>query len=204
VKFAKVNAVTASRETGDPDRSRARLFTIAGWLIIVLGAGAALLPLVDRVSGSRVVGGLLFAGGLVEIFAGTLRRETRIPSMLAGGVTTLAGLMFLLNPDGRFVPTVTIVTAWLLVRSVVLMVGSRLADGSVRMWIGLSAATDLVLGVVLVAGISIATLVVTLFGPTPGLIASFAWVLALSFVITGMLMLEIASCERENADVTPS
>ena len=199
-----MNAVTTSSDTGQSDRSRARLFTLAGWLIIVMGAGAALLPLVDRVSGSRVVGALLFAGGLVEIFAGTLRRETRIPSMLAGGVTTLAGLMFLLNPTGRFVPTVTIVTAWLLVRSIVLFVSSRLADGSVRVWISLSAATDLVLGVVLLAGISIATLVVTLFGPTPGLIASFAWVLALSFVITGLLMLEIASCERDAEDLTAS
>ena len=182
------------------DRGRARLFTIAGWLIILLGAVAALLPLLDRVSGSRVVGGLLFAGGLVEIFAGALRRETRIPSMLAGAVTTVAGLMFLLHPSGQFIPTVTIVTGWLLVRSVALFVSSRLADGSVQLWITLSAATDLVLGVVLLAGISIGTLVVTLFGPTPGLVASFAWVLALSFVVTGLLLLEIASCERELAD----
>ena len=194
-----MEAVTASTDARDPERRRARLFTIAGWLIIVLGAGAALLPLIDRVSGSKIVGALLFAGGLVEIFAGTLRRETRIPSMLAGAVTTLAGLMFLLNPTGRFVPTVTIVTAWLLVRSVVLLVSSRLAEGSVRVWIGLSAATDLVLGVVLLAGISIGTLVVALFGPTPGLVASFAWVLALSFVVTGLLLLEIASCERDAA-----
>ena len=192
--------MTALAQPRLSDRSRARLFTIAGWLIILLGAGAALLPLLDRVSGSRVVGGLLFAGGLIEIFAGTLRRATRVPSILAGLVTTCAGLMFLLHPAGRFIPTVTIVTAWLLLRSVVLFVSSRLAGGSIRWWITLSAATDLVLGVVLLAGISIATLVVTLFGPTPGLIASFAWVLALSFVVTGMLMLEIASCERELAD----
>ena len=192
--------MTALTQPRFSDRSRARLFTIAGWLIIVLGIGAALLPLMDRVSASRVVGSLLFAGGLVEILAGALRRETRIPSMLAGAVTTFAGLMFLLHPSGQFIPTVTIVTGWLLVRSIVLFVSSRLADGSVRLWITLSAATDLVLGVVLLAGISIATLVVTLFGPTPGLIASFAWVLALSFVVTGMLLLEIASCERELAD----
>ena len=192
--------MTALTQPRFSDRSRARLFTVAGWLIIVLGIGAALLPLMDRVSASRVVGSLLFAGGLVEILAGALRRETRIPSMLAGAVTTFAGLMFLLHPSGQFIPTVTIVTGWLLVRSIVLFVSSRLADGSVRLWITLSAATDLVLGVVLLAGISIATLVVTLFGPTPGLIASFAWVLALSFVVTGMLLLEIASCERELAD----
>ena len=64
----------------------------------------------------------------------------------------------------------------------------------------MSAATDLALGVVLLGGLSIATLVVMLFGPTPTLVASFAWVLALSFVATGSLLLEIASCEREEAD----
>ena len=192
--------VTAAAQPVNSDLRRARLIAMAGWAIILLGAGAALLPLLDRVSGSRIVGMLLFVAGFVEVLAGTLRRETRIPAILAGGVTVLAGLLFLLNPTGRFVPTVTIVTAWLLVRSVVLLVGSRLAEGSVRMWISLSAATDLVLGVVLLAGISIGTLVVTLFGPTPALVASFAWVLALSFVVTGLLLLEIASCERDAAD----
>jgi hypothetical protein len=54
--------------------------------------------------------------------------------------------------------------------------------------------------VVLLAGISIATLVVTLFGPTPALIATFSWVLALSFVITGILLMQIASCEFDSAD----
>jgi hypothetical protein len=29
------------------------------------------------------------------------------------------------------------------------------------------------------------------------MIASFAWVLAASFVVTGMLLLEVASCESE-------
>jgi len=42
-------------------------------------------------------------------------------------------------------------------------------------------------------------LLVTLFGPTPQMVASFAWILAISFVITGMLLLEIASCERDAA-----
>ena len=181
-------------------RTRANLIAAAGVVIILLSAGAALLPLVDRVSGARVVGALLFLAGGVEIFAGNLRRESKIPAMVAGVVTALAGLLFLLNPVGRFVPTVTIVTAWLLVRSVVLLVASRLADGSVRLWITIAAATDFVLGVVLLAGISIGTLVVTLFGPTPALVASFAWVLALSFVVTGLLLLEIASCEREEAE----
>ena len=194
-----MEAVTASAHTSLSDQTRARLIGAAGVIIILLGAGAAALPLVDRVSGSRVVGVLLLAAGIIEILAGSLRRETRIPAMLAGGVTIAAALWFLVNQDGRFVPTVTVVTAWLLVRSVVLAVGSRLATGAIRTWILLSAATDLVLGVVLLAGISIATLVVTLFGPTPALIATFSWVLALSFVITGALLMQIAGCEFDAA-----
>ena len=49
----------------------------------------------------------------------------------------------------------------------------------------------------LTAGLSIGTLIVLLFGPTPQLVASFAWVLALSFVLNGLLQLEIAGCERD-------
>ena len=66
-------------------------------------------------------------------------------------------------------------------------------------WLAISAATDFALGLLLLVGLSISTLIVTLFGPTPELVASFAWILALSFVVTGMLLLEIASCEREAA-----
>ena len=65
------------------------------------------------------------------------------------------------------------------------------------MWTGLSAAMDFLLAVLLIAGLSISTLVVSVFGPTPEMIASFAWVLAASFVVTGMLLLEVASCESE-------
>ena len=55
---------------------------------------------------------------------------------------------------------------------------------------------DLVLAVLLATGLSIATIIVSLFGPTPPLIASFAWVLAASFVVNGLTLLEVASCER--------
>ena len=187
-------------QPNDANGYRARWIAVAGWFIILLSAGSALLPVLDRSAGTRVVGGLLLVAGLVEILAGSLRRETRLLAMAAGGVTTLAGLMFLLNPVAHFLPLITIVTGWLLLRSVVLFIASRRVAGSVRTWITLSAATDFLLGVILLAGLSIATLVVMLFGPTPGLVASFAWVLALSFVVTGTLLLEVASCEREVAE----
>jgi hypothetical protein len=68
------------------------------------------------------------------------------------------------------------------------------------MWTGLSAGMDFLLAVLLLTGLSIATLVVSVFGPTPELVASFAWVLAASFVVNGLLLLEIASCESSQAE----
>jgi hypothetical protein len=63
----------------------------------------------------------------------------------------------------------------------------------------MSAGMDFLLAVVLVAGLSISAIVVSIFGPTPPLVASFAWVIAASFVVNGLLLLEVASCEQESA-----
>jgi hypothetical protein len=49
------------------------------------------------------------------------------------------------------------------------------------------------------AGLSISTIIVSIFGPTPPMIASFAWFVAASFVANGLLLLEVSSCERELA-----
>ena len=177
--------------------ARAARMRIAAILIMLLAAGAALLPWVSRGSGAPLVGSLMIAAGLIEAFAGSARRDTRALAMAAGWATVIAGILFFIDRGGRFVPIVTIVTAWLLVRSVILFVASRRTGASVRTWVTIAAATDLALGVVLLVGISIGTLVVAVFGPTPALVASFSWVLALSFVATGLLLLEVASCERE-------
>ena len=174
--------------------------TAAGIVIILLGAGAAALPFLDRLAGNQLIGVLLLIAGLVEVAAGTQRYENKILAMLAGAVTTLAGLLFLANPVAHFLPTISIVTVWLLVRSLILAVTSRRAHGSVRIWLGISAGTDFALGLLLFVGLSISTMIVMLFGPTPTLVASFAWVFALSFAVTGALLLEIASCFRDTGD----
>ena len=180
------------------DINRARGLRAAGLAIILLSLGAALLPAGKSIS-SDLVGGLLIAAGLIEAVAGSLRREARQYEMAAGGVTALAGLLFILNPTTHFFPNVTLVIAWLLIRAVILGLAARPSAGSVRVWTGISAGVDLLLGLLLVAGLSITTIVVSLFGPTEPLVASFAWFLAVSFVVNGLLLLEVASCEREAA-----
>jgi uncharacterized membrane protein HdeD (DUF308 family) len=181
-------------ERGWSDRVRARGIRVAGLAIILLSAGAALLPAGKSIS-SDMIGGLLIAAGLIEAVAGSLRKETRRFAMAAGAVTTIAGLLFILNPETHFFPTVTPIIAWLLIRSLILAVASRESEGSVRTWTGLSAGMDFLLAILLVTGLSISTLVVSVFGPTRELVASFAWVLAASFVVNGLLLLEVASCE---------
>ena len=191
--------MTDGVDTGLSDRARAARIAGAGIVIILLAAGAALLPVLEPRAGSTVIGSLLLVAGVVEAFAGSFRRDTRGPAMIAGAVTIVAGILFFIDRNSRIFPTVNIVIAWLLIRSVVLFVASRRTGGSVRMWLTISAATDLLIGILLLVGLSLSTAVVILFGPTPAIIASFAWVLALSFVATGLLLLEVASCERESA-----
>ena len=190
--------VATRAQGGLSDRARSRGIRVAGIAIILLSAGAALLPAGKSIS-SDMIGGLLIAAGLIEAIAGSLRKETRGFIMAAGAVTALAGLLFIVNPETHFFPMVTPVIAWLLIRSVVLAVASRESSGSVRTWTGLSAGMDFLLAALLIAGLSISTLVISLCGPTPELVASFAWVLAASFVVNGLLLLEVASCVRESS-----
>ena len=107
-------------------------------------------------------------------------------------------MLFLINPSTHFLPTVWPIIGWLLIRSGILFWTSQHTGGSVRMWTGLSAGMDLLLAVLLFAGLSIATMVIGIFGPTQPIIASFSWVLAASFAVTGMLLIEVANCERQS------
>jgi hypothetical protein len=192
-----VHLATQARP-GLSDTIRSRGTRVAGVAIMLLGVGAALLPAGKGIH-PDMIGALLIAAGLLETVAGSLRRQVRPFAMAAGIVTALAGLLFIVNPETHFFPTVAPVIGWLLLRSLILLAGSREAHGSVRSWTALSAGMDFLLAVLLAAGLSISTIVVSLFGPTPELVASFAWILAASFVVNGLLLLEVASCTEEAA-----
>jgi hypothetical protein len=176
---------------------RARWIRGAGWLILFLAAGAALLPWLEPRGGTRLIGAMLVIAGAAELFAGTLRHETRKLAMSAGVVTAVAGLFYSLDLGGRPVPIAGIVMGWLFLRSLILLLASLLEHGSVRRWTLISAATDLVLGLIIVLGVSISALVIALFGQGEPLVTSFAWVLGASFVATGLLLLQIAECAAE-------
>jgi hypothetical protein len=190
-------ATQAHRALSEETRSLAH--RVAGIAIVLLGAGAAFLP-AGKTIPSAMIGGLLIAAGLIETVAGVLRLEVRPYAMAAGIVTALAGLLFILNPETHFFPTVWPIVGWLLLRSIVLAAAAVETRGSVRTWTALSAGMDFLLGILLIAGLSISTIVISVFGPTRELVAAFAWILAGSFVVNGLMLLEIASCESEEAD----
>ena len=156
------------------ERTRARGLRVAGIAVILLGLGAALLP-AGKTIPSAMIGGLLIAAGLIETTAGTLRRQVRPFVMAAGIVTALAGLLFVLNPETHFFPTVWPIIGWLLVRSLVLAAAAVETRGSVRTWTALSAGMDFLLAALLITGLSISTIVISVFGPTRELVAAFAW-----------------------------
>ena len=180
---------------------RAKFIATAGWFILLLSAGSALLPLYGKTHSSVIIGTLLVLAGATELVAGRLRHRVRRLSMLAGALTVLAGILFVTESSTHFLSTISIIAGWLFLRSLVLMRAAWLERGSVRTWTGIAAATDLVLALILAVGLSIATLIVSLFGATPPMIASFAWILAASFIATAMLLLEVAASARAAEDV---
>ena len=180
---------------------RAKFIATAGWFILLLSAGSALLPLYGKTHSSVIIGTLLVLAGATELVAGRLRHRVRRLSMLAGALTVLAGILFVTESSTHFLSTISIIAGWLFLRSLVLMRAAWLEHGSVRTWTGIAAATDLVLALILAVGLSIATLIVSLFGATPPMIASFAWILAASFIATAMLLLEVAASARAAEDV---
>jgi hypothetical protein len=192
-------AVASQAHGGWSDVTRARALRVAGVLIILVGVAAALLPAEKTIS-SDMIGGLLIAAGLIETVAGSLRRGTRPFVMAAGIVTALAGLLFVIYPQTHLFPRVWPIIGWLLIRSLVLAAATAETRGSVRLWTAFSAGMDFLLALLLITGLSIATLVVSLFGPTRELIATFAWVLAASFAVNGLMLLQVANCAEHSAD----
>lgn len=184
---------------GWSELTRARALRVAGVVIVLLGAAAALLPAGKTIS-SDMLGGLLIAAGLIETVAGSLRRGTRRFVMAAGVVTALAGLLFVMNPETHLFPRVWPIIGWLLIRSLILGAATIETGGSVRLWTAFSAGMDFLLAVLLIAGLSISTLVIAVFGPTRELIATFAWVLAASFAVNGLMLLQVAHCAEDSTD----
>jgi uncharacterized membrane protein HdeD (DUF308 family) len=182
---------------------RAVLIADAGAIVMLISLAAALLPIASGLSRASVIGTMMVAAGLVEVIAASLRARNRVAAALPGVATLIAGTLFAVEPFGAFVPAVRLVIGWLAARGLLLALTSFDVRGSVRFWTILTAATDISLSSILYIGLTATTITLVFFGPTPEIVGSFAWVLALSFVATGMLLIDVAACEASEAAAAP-
>ncbi|HEU5481671.1 MAG TPA: DUF308 domain-containing protein [Sphingomicrobium sp.] len=171
----------------------------SGCLTLLLAVIAFFLPTIEFLPRGGVVGWLLFLSGIAEFAFGAKRSSDAIRVAVFGSalMTMLAGLFFITNPLAGYFPVSNIVTVWLLLRGAwVLAMAARVNNKELGFWLGFDGATDIVFGLALLVGLSVATLVVTLFGPTPIIVAKFAFILAASFAITGISQIAIGLIQR--------
>lgn len=184
------------------DQARKHIIRVAGFLILLLAVVAAFLPAEPKMPGRLVVGGLLLAAGVIELAATAARRIHKPSAAIAGAATVLAGIRLVADPNAGFFPVLNMVILWLVVRAAALAFAASRCRPPLQGWFILTAATDFLLAVMLLAGLPVALVVAGLFGPTSEIVDTFSWILAASFVATGTFLIAAApieACEREDS-----
>jgi uncharacterized membrane protein HdeD (DUF308 family) len=134
--------------------------------------------------------------GLLEMLANGLRKKGRWGAFAAGSVSIAAGLLIFLQPVTAFVTTVYVVIAWLAARGLFLLLLAAETWGRARGFALVAAIVDLALAGIVWLGLRASALVLALFGTTDPMIADFAWVLAVSFVGAGLLLVAVANARE--------
>lgn len=191
--MAETDLANPALQNASPAPTRESKWVIIGLGVatILLGIGAALLPLVRPTGSGAVAGWLLLLAGTFEITSGIVRgfEEVKKGRIAAGAVTALAGLLFILNPYLELFPTLYLVIAWLFARGAILLSVAWRSSRLFTMSVAISGLGDMLLAVVLIVGLPVAAFVVSVFGPTPELLAHFAWIFAASFLVTGISLI---------------
>lgn len=182
------------------DQARKHVIRIAGALIVLLALGAALLPLEHGIPGRLVVGWLLLGAGAIELLASLARRIHKPSAAIAGAATALAGVRLVVDPSAGFFEVLNLVILWLVVRAAALAFAASRCRMPLQGWFALAAATDFLLAVLLLTGLPVALVVAGLFGPTSEIVATFAWILAISFVATGAMLIAVAPAEASERE----
>lgn len=168
----------------------------AGALIILLAFASALLPLAQHIPGRTIVGSMLIAAGAIELAAVFARSGHRLAHAIAAGASLAAGLRLVLDPGANFFTVLNLVILWLVVRAAALFALALRSRGPICTWIYFAAAVDFLLAVFLLGGLPVAVLIYGLFGQTGEIVATFAWILAASFVASGLLLIAGATDDR--------
>lgn len=181
-----------------PDARPREVIRAAGFAVILASAAAALLPAGDFANGPQIVGGLMITVGLLEVMANLFRAADRSGAIVAGAVSIGSGFLILLEPASNFLTTVYVFIGWLVMRGLLLSISAVEASGATARAAMAAATVDFALAAMTWAGLTASVLVIALFGLTRPMIADFAWLVAVSFVASGLLLLKVAAEERLN------
>lgn len=176
-----------------PDVQPDDVMRAAGYAVILASAATALLPAGHFDSGPAIVGSLMIFVGALEMLANALRKRGRWATMAAGAVSIATGLLIFGQPVTTFATTVYVVIGWLAIRALLLAISAVEIPSRVNFLSLVAAAMDITLAGIVWLGFTASTLVLALFGPTEPMISNFAWVLAISFVSAGLLLVGFAN-----------
>ena len=174
-------------------------FKIYGVILIILGAVSIILPGIATLATTITVGWLLIAGGIFGLIS-VVQSGTNSPgfwwNLLTAIVCVLAGGVILFNPIKGVLTLTIILAAYLLATGVTkgfMALHYRNAIPKAWGWMLFSAVVDIVLGVMIIAGL-------------PG---SAIWVLGLlvgiNLLFTGVALITAAIyCEGANTPPAPA
>jgi uncharacterized membrane protein HdeD (DUF308 family) len=174
---------------------------VCGFLKVLLAMAALALPLLETKPMIAGVGWLLIAGGAGEFVLGWGSRRSHLGALtlISGAVTIIAGTIFVVSGWDGFFPLLHVMTIWLLLRAwVAIDVGLHSRNTLAANWEWLTARglVDLGLGMTLLIGIPITSIVILLFGRTKEVVATFGVLLAVSFAVAGVGLIAIALAQR--------
>jgi len=171
----------------------------AGCFTVALAVVALFLPDLNFAPRGGLVGWLLLLAGILDIVFGAARGSGRpaVTAIVAGLLTAVAGLIFVARPFASYFSVANVVTLWLALRGLWVLGSSWSGEArGLRSWVAFSGLVDLMLALLLISGVHVSLLVVTLFGPTPEVVARFSLILMASFLATGMSQLAAALDDR--------
>lgn len=177
-------------------------WTIACALVtMALGAAAVILPLSQNRPLAESAGWILLIGGVVEALLGTTCARSPLgrAALLSGGLSTVAGLAFVVGGWSGLFPLTTMVMLWLFLRSLVLIVQGLRGRGKmppIGYWLMVRGIADAALGATLLLSLPIIAFIVLAFGGSKEAVTTFSGLLSISFIVTGISLLAIALAQR--------
>jgi uncharacterized membrane protein HdeD (DUF308 family) len=134
-------------------------FKVYGVVLIFLGIASILLPVIASLATAIMVGWLLVAGGIFGLIS-AFSAGTKAPgfwwNLITAALYLLAGIVLLVNPIAAVLTLTIVLAAYLLatgVAKVVMAFHYKNVIPKAWLWVLFSALVDIVLGVIIVAGL---------------------------------------------------